>query len=603
MAIGFSRNLLADKAIRYMDRTSNDVRRINEQLSSGFRINRASDDPAALAVSLTLTANAKISARAEANITDGISVLQVADGALQSARDVVGRITELAEQSASGSLSNTQRGALNKEVTELKSELIRIRDSVSFNGISLLAGGPMSGVSSTVASGNNSSTQVSADGRYVTYFQGTSIFQKDTSTGAVTTITSLASGIGAAASSGGDYVAYWGAGSGIYLYDRFAGTTTNLGTESSVDLLAISDDGSKIGIVSRNAYDPNGVSLGNLGNRYVATIDTATGRWKGDNGASNLTSYTSLALSSDGSRIGLVGNANVGFVLNTSDLTTTAFQTTGYAATKVRFASDNSVLFSSVSNVAGLNSSGASNVYKYDGTTYSAVTSITSGAGVTNFFATDRGASVTFATVANLVGLNPAGTSQLYKKDVFGSLKQLTSFTGTQTTNLTNVSGDGYTMYTASASALTAYDIRGETAVALDTGDGEAWGIAGRIKALDAAVRGAYFFDVSTQRSARVSLELARDNVARLGAAVGDVGSGLSRLESAYRSSRVKTEELKSANSRIISADIAEVSAKSIQNSAIQNVQAGLLGQSSKLDPEIALRLLESAAEGAKINY
>jgi flagellin-like hook-associated protein FlgL len=185
---------------------------------------------------------------------------------------------------------------------------------------------------------------------------------------------------------------------------------------------------------------------------------------------------------------------------------------------------------------------------------------------------------------------------QLYKQDIVGSLKQLTAFTGTEATNLTNVSGDGYTMYTSTALLLQARDIRGEAAVVLDTGDGVQWGITGRIRALDAAVRGLYYFDVSTQRKAKVSLELANDNVDRLGAATGEIGAGLSRLESAYRATRSKTTEFRSATDRIISADIAQSAAEATRQSVIQNVQASLLAQSSSLIPEIALQLLQSAA-------
>ena len=382
------------------------------------------------------------------------------------------------------------------------------------------------------------------------------------------------------------------------LYDRLTNTSTSTGlVTGSVDHIAVAEDGSKVAIVGRNAWDANGNDLGNLGARYLTVVDTATRTIKGDNGSNAFSSYGSLVFSNDGSRLAMYGSGNVATVFASTNPAAAIFQATGYTATKVRFASDNSILFSSTGNVGGLNGSGAANVYKYDGSSYSAVTDITSGTGVLDFFATDYGSSVTFTSAADLVGENSTGKRQLYKKFIGGGLSQLTAFTGTEANNLVSVSGDGYTMLSQVASLrLEANDIRGEFAMSLETGDGAQLGITGRVKALDAAVRGLYYLDVSTQRLGRLSLDVIRDNVQRLGAASGELGSSLSRLGSALRTTQSKATELLGAADRIMSADIAEAVSQQLRFSIMENAQVGLLGQSSRLIPQVALQLLESAS-------
>lgn len=596
MAIGFGPNIQAAKSIRFLDRSTRALSQANTQLSSGLRINGASDDPASLAVGMRLNADARVTMRAKLNISDGISLLQIADSAFQNTADVARRIAELTQQAANGSLSSTQRSALNRELSQLKSELLRTRDSVTFNGQNILKGGATSGVSTEVASGTNSRVSVSSDGRYVTYFRGSAIYQTDTTTGATTTISSLASSVGPAVTSRGDYVAYWGSGNALYLWDRSTGATTTFGTTTNVDLLALSEDGSTFALVSRVAYDTSGNSLGNLGNRYLSLFNTATGAIKGDNGLNGFTSYSSLAISPDGSRVALSGTGNIGTVINTSDLTTSAFQTTGYTTSRVRFGADNSLLFLSSGNVGGLNPSGIANVFKYDGTTYSAVTSITSGAGVSTFFSTDLGNSITFASSSNILGTNPGAITQIYKKDLVGDLRQLSAFTGTEASNLVNVSGDGFTIYTSSVTSLQAVNIESQAALDLEIGAGGSGRITASIRALDAAVRGLYSLDVSTQRFAQLSLELINDNIARLGSTAGELGASLSRLDSAFRATTAKATEITSAADRLMSADIAVSISERVRQSTLQEIQSSILSQTSRLSPQIALRLLQDSA-------
>ncbi|MCB0337699.1 MAG: flagellin FliC, partial [Bdellovibrionales bacterium] len=108
--------------------------------SSGSRINRASDDAAGLSIADALKADQRIAAVAIRNANDGISAIAIADAALGEIGNVLGRLAELAEQSANGVLSTTQRSALAGEFAALGSEIERIATTTNFNGVSLLSG-------------------------------------------------------------------------------------------------------------------------------------------------------------------------------------------------------------------------------------------------------------------------------------------------------------------------------------------------------------------------------------------------------------------------------------------------------------------------------
>ena len=112
-----------------------------ERLSAGYKINRAGDDAAGLAISEKMRAQITGLETAQKNAKDGISLVQTAEGALTEVHDMLNRMVELATQSANGTYDNTtDRDQLQKEVNQLLSEIDRIADSSNFNGIKLLDG-------------------------------------------------------------------------------------------------------------------------------------------------------------------------------------------------------------------------------------------------------------------------------------------------------------------------------------------------------------------------------------------------------------------------------------------------------------------------------
>ena len=118
----------------------NGMARAMEQLASGLRINRAADDPAGLAISERMRAQIRGLRQAQRNAQDGISLLQVAEGALNESHAILQRIRELAVQAASDTYSDEDRQHIQDEIDQLLDELTRIAESTEFNTMPLLDG-------------------------------------------------------------------------------------------------------------------------------------------------------------------------------------------------------------------------------------------------------------------------------------------------------------------------------------------------------------------------------------------------------------------------------------------------------------------------------
>jgi flagellin len=111
-----------------------------EKLSSGYRINRAGDDAAGLALSEKLRSQIRGSQKAQDNVQDGINVLNIADGALQSITDYLQRMRELAVQAGNDTYNTAQRSSMKAEFDQLSSGITQIANATQFNGVKLLDG-------------------------------------------------------------------------------------------------------------------------------------------------------------------------------------------------------------------------------------------------------------------------------------------------------------------------------------------------------------------------------------------------------------------------------------------------------------------------------
>ncbi len=134
-------NILAMNAYRNYNTNTSALAKNLEKLSSGYKINRAGDDAAGLAISEKMRAQITGLNAAQKNVKDGISLVKTAEGAMQEIQDMLNRMDYLATQSANGTYDDpVDRLNLQKEVDALKAEINRIADSANFNGINLLDG-------------------------------------------------------------------------------------------------------------------------------------------------------------------------------------------------------------------------------------------------------------------------------------------------------------------------------------------------------------------------------------------------------------------------------------------------------------------------------
>ena len=134
-------NIMAMNAYRNYTNNTSALSKNLEKLSSGYKINRAGDDAAGLAISEKMRAQITGLEAAQKNVKDGISLVKTAEGAMQEVQDMLNRMVYLATQSANGTYDNeVDRANLQKEVDQLRTEINRIADSANFNGINLLDG-------------------------------------------------------------------------------------------------------------------------------------------------------------------------------------------------------------------------------------------------------------------------------------------------------------------------------------------------------------------------------------------------------------------------------------------------------------------------------
>jgi flagellin len=141
MAINIRTNIPSLVAQRNLDQSSSRLNTSYERLSSGLRINRARDDAAGLSIAESLKADSLVATVGIRNASDGISIISIADQAIGQIGNTLGRLAELAQQSANGVFANVQRSALNNEFVALQSEIERIAFTTKFNGLNLLSGG------------------------------------------------------------------------------------------------------------------------------------------------------------------------------------------------------------------------------------------------------------------------------------------------------------------------------------------------------------------------------------------------------------------------------------------------------------------------------
>ena len=162
-------NMQAANANRMLGITVNSQQKSTEKLSSGYRINRAADDAAGLAISEKMRSQIRGLDRASTNAQDGISVVQTAEGALNEVHSMLQRMNELATQAANDTNTSQDRSQIKLEIEQLTSEIDRVQSTTQFNTMNLLDGqftgkelqvGSISGQTISISIGNMNSTSL-----------------------------------------------------------------------------------------------------------------------------------------------------------------------------------------------------------------------------------------------------------------------------------------------------------------------------------------------------------------------------------------------------------------------------------------------------------
>ena len=166
MALKIFNNPASINAQRLLAQNSERLAKSVERISSGVRINKASDDAAGLAVSESLRSDIRAMRQAMRNANDGISMINVTEGALNEQSSILIRLRELASQSSTGTVGSTERQTIQLEFNSLRNEVDRITQSTTFNGQGLIDGALGSSIADTshvvlqIGINSNSNSQI-----------------------------------------------------------------------------------------------------------------------------------------------------------------------------------------------------------------------------------------------------------------------------------------------------------------------------------------------------------------------------------------------------------------------------------------------------------
>jgi flagellin-like hook-associated protein FlgL len=638
MPITLGSNISSMKAQRELSKGSDALSKVYQRLSSGLRINSASDDAAGLSVSSTLKADARVYAQGVRNLNDGISLFNIADGALNELNNIVMRISELATQAANGAYSNAQRNALDTEAQALAKEYFRISRTTTFNGLNLF-NGSVDTIRLQSGYGNEGgiSANLGGDLGTGTFNSATSYSTQSGASNEVRLADLNADGILDLISAG--------TGAGFQVQVR-------LGTGGGSFGAAVSYAAESAGSSALGLGDLNGdgildlVTAGISGGLGYATVRLGTG--SGSFGAS--TSYTT---ETNGSRSLSLVDLNGDSVL---DLVTAGIAgANGYATVRLgtgsgsfgaatSFITETSGSSNSLS-LGDLNGDGVLDMVTAGSSLGSGYSTVRLGTGTGSF-----GAATSFATEStlsygvslgdlngdNILDIVTAGNNFIDGYATVrlgtgtGSFGAATSF-ATETDSsyglsLGDINGDGHLDLVTAGQAGTG---TGAITVRLGTGSGSFGasisyasetnisysvalgdlnrdgvldvltaglsGVSGsanvRLGATEFGVAPLLSFSLKTATDASWAMSLMKQKLEQLAEQRSTIGAFQSRFDVAVRMLESTIGNFREAASRITDADLAEESAELVRRQILQQANAAVLAQANQ-QPALALKLL-----------
>lgn len=617
MAVKIGSNIASLVAQRRLAQSSDALNATQERLASGQRINRASDDAAGLSVALSLNATTRIFSKALRNVSDGVSALNITDGAMGELSKVVIRIKELAEQSANGSYSDTQRTAIDTEAQSLRDEFNRVVDTTSFNGIKLLnrSVNPL-----VLQVGETSSSTLSlAIPQLVDNSVGSGTFTLGASTasyGYDASVIADLNGDGVPDVAGVDHASgslliTTGTSQGVY-------TTTFLSSALSltnVNAADFNNDG-KNDVVARTSTGALAVFLGNGDGTFNAPTSFSSGVnsyiFIGD---TNGDGKKDLVLNDGSASVRVyLGNGN-GTFLNYTTFATTAVET-NITLSDLNGDGALEIIAGNGSNVDILVGNG--NGTFHAPITYAAHDSALhyladfNGDGKTDIFAVGGAGSGspeilfgngdgTFTSRFTISAISWPGTGGFTVGDFDGDgnadvAQQFYGASGYFNLFL-NDGGGSFSTSTSYASpafdaAIYAADINNDGATDILT---VPLGTNGIDAYLNNTVSSPYLptFSLATQSDARAALTTMQNQLDQLSLARGVIGSYESRLQVVTGVLQNLRENNKAAESRIMDVDIAQESSTLVRTQILQQAGVAVLAQAN-LQPQLALQLLRS---------
>jgi len=612
-------NIASIQTQRHLGSSTEALRDSFTRLSSGLRINKASDDAAGLSISASLKTDSRVFAQGVRNINDGISLLNIAEGAVNELGSIITRQIELAEQAANGVMSYEQRNALELEAQALNKEYNRIVETTSFNGMSLLT---EAGQNFNIQAGY-SQIQFSL-GDKMSRLVGDGTFQDPLS---ISTSTAYSVALGDLDGDGNEDIvggSFGGAnairvllgnGDGSFNNDfSYESPPGNLGRsaviadfngDDSLDIALTSQTGNKLSIYLNNG-DGSFTTFGN----YVtgaAPFDVEASDLNGDNIIDLVTADR------NGGRISVfIGNGNGSFKqaitygIQSSDLSLSDFN--GDGITDILSSSDS---FLTIRVLIG-NGDGTFSFHpQLIQTNFGTRNDIGdfNGDGIMDFAIANTGGTQTTVFIGNGDGSFAQGTN--YAISAVSSDISIGDFNGDNNADLALLSrttgtisilagnGDGtFTAFTTrplsatDAQRITIGDVNNDDVldlVSVDVTNSRFIVNIGNTRKVTSQAS----VDLRTQKSARESLETLREQLTRTTMEIGNIGASQSRLSTASNVMRTTMEDYLSANSQITDVDVAEESATLARQQILQQAAVAILAQANQ-QPSLILKLLKN---------
>lgn len=596
MAISIGSNIAAQQALRQLARSSFDLGRSFTRLASGLRINRAADDAAGLAVATGLNAQARVYGQAVRNLNDGLSYLNIADGALQQLTDITTRQIELAQQAANGSFTAAQRRSLHTEANKLSDEYNRIILSTKFNGRSLFD--PLNGTLSLQAGFGVGGSLTIQQNEQIKRVVGTGSYQDAVELSGTSTISAVSldyDGDGhidlAAITGSSNITVRFGMGDGTFTAAVAVGTTPG-------QALVVADenaDGIDDLLFSESATVQ--VLRGNSSRTFSAA----------STGVAANSFFNAGDFNGDG-RLDILGTSGVNYTFALGQAGG------GYTSPVLAGLSVGALQIADFDGDGDDDVFGGTGVFNFTGASFQRIGTHTLSRAVIGDLNNDGRADLVGVTGGNLVVAlgNGDGT--------FGSNISLGAVGGSATFAIHDLNGDGRRdilrtddgdlityLQSSSGTFNTAFTLETEQSSSSLIGAFGDYDEDGSVDLLSFSFNdgiyqymgiGAYTSEVSqvdllSSESALTALEELQARLASISAERGSLGSFQSRIQTALAVVSATGENLRSAESRIIDADVAQESALALRSTIAQQAGALILAQANQ-QPALALLLLRN---------